>query len=195
MNRYRPYLHFFRQFFDYLLIVISFIAAGLLTAGNAELIYSHQVNEVLLLILLLVTWFFSSHTTNIYDEFRSRNFFFELVILIKNILVQTIVSIILIFIIKEINYSRLFVLYYTSYLFLFLFSEKFLLSKFLNRLRKKGRNLRTMLIIGAGDVGKKFYDTINENPHFGYKVIGFLDDFEIPMLNSKYLGQVSNLNR
>ena len=51
-----------------------------------------------------------------------------------------------------------------------------------------------MLIIGAGDVGKKIFYTIKENPNFGYKVIGFLDDFEIPMLNCKYLGPVSKLN-
>ncbi len=119
MNRYRTYLHFFRQFFDYSLIIISFIAAGLLSAGNVELIAEHQVNEILLLILLLVTWFFSSLTTNIYDEFRARNFSFELVVLVKNILVQTIVLIILIFLIKEIKLSRLFVFYYTSVLFLF----------------------------------------------------------------------------
>ncbi len=69
-----------------------------------------------------------------------------------------------------------------------------MLSKILDRLRQKGKNLWTMLIIGAGDIGKKFFDTIHENPNFGYRIIGFLDDFEIPMLNGKYLGPVSNLN-
>jgi putative colanic acid biosynthesis UDP-glucose lipid carrier transferase len=193
LNRYRPYLYFFRQFFDYLLIVISFILASILSIGDNELTRDHQVNEALLLILLLFTWFFYSRTTNIYDEFRSRNFSFELVILTKNILVQTIISIILIFFIKEINFSRLFVLYYSFLLFILLFIEKYFLNRYLIFLRYKGRNIRTVLIIGAGKVGKKFFYTINDNPHFGYKVIGFLDDFEIQMLSGKYLGSISEL--
>ena len=194
MNRYRPYLHFFRQFFDYALIIVAFLIARFLSVGIERTISVQQVNEFLLLILLLISWFNSSHSTKIYDEFRSRNFSFELVILIKNILIQTIVSIVLIFLIKEINFSRLFVFYYTLFLFILLFSEKYLLSKFLDWLRKKGGNLRRILIIGAGNVGKKFFNSINENPHFGYKVIGFLDDLEIPALDGMHLGPVCNLN-
>ncbi|MEW6557773.1 MAG: undecaprenyl-phosphate glucose phosphotransferase [Elusimicrobiota bacterium] len=190
----RTYLHFFRQFFDYACIIFIFLLDSIISTGREEILYTHKVNEILLLLLLLFTWFISTHSTNLYDEFRSRNFSFELVVLIKNILVQILVSIVLIFLIKEITFSRLFVLYNGLFLFLFLITEKFLFSKVLDSLRKRGRNIRSILIIGAGDVGKKFFYTIKDNPHFGYKVVGFLDDFEIPMHESKYLGQVSKLS-
>jgi Undecaprenyl-phosphate glucose phosphotransferase len=43
-------------------------------------------------------------------------------------------------------------------------------------LRRKGKNIRNLLIIGAGEVGKNFKETITHNPDFGYHFIGFLDD-------------------
>jgi len=49
-------------------------------------------------------------------------------------------------------------------------------------------------MIGAGDVGKEFYETIKSSPHFGYRLIGFLDDEEKPFLNGKYLGKISELD-
>ncbi|MBS3944264.1 MAG: undecaprenyl-phosphate glucose phosphotransferase [Melioribacter sp.] len=92
------------------------------------------------------------------------------------------------------KFSRLFVLYYILFLFSLIVIEKFLLRKVLIYFRKKGKNLRTILIIGAGKVGIKFFNSIKENPHFGYKVIGFLDDFGIQMLDGLYLGPIKKLN-
>ncbi len=191
----RTYLHFFRQFFDYASIIFAFLLASIISTGREEILYTHRVNEILLLILLLFTWFISSHSTNLYEEFRSRNFSFELVVLIKNILVQILISIVLIFFIKEITFARLFVLYNGLFLFMVLITEKLLLSKVLDNLRRRGRNIRSILIIGAGEVGKKFFYSIRENPHFGYNVVGFLDDFEIPMFDGLYLGTVDSLNK
>jgi Undecaprenyl-phosphate glucose phosphotransferase len=43
-------------------------------------------------------------------------------------------------------------------------------------LRRKGKNIRNLLIIGAGEVGQSFKETIINNPDFGYHFTGFLDD-------------------
>lgn len=193
MIRNRTYLLFFRQFFDYLMILMSFLLAVYLTKNPLEVIFSFSSNEVLLLLLLLIAWFVSANATKLYEEFRSRNFTYELIIVLRSILGQFVVSIVLIFLIKEIPYSRLFVFYYIFNLFLLLFLEKYFFRRILIWLRRKGRNLRTILIIGAGKVGKRFYETVKDSPHFGYKVIGFLDDFEIPMSNGLYLGPINNL--
>ena len=71
--------------------------------------------------------------------------------------------------------------------------EKFLFRNFLNLLRKKGRNLRNLLIVGAGEVGNSFYDLTLKNPHFGYTIIGFLDDIKKEELNGTYLGKFMSL--
>lgn len=55
-------------------------------------------------------------------------------------------------------------------------TERAILRGFLRRFRTKGFNIKYILIIGAGEVGLKLVDTINENTYLGYKIIGFLDD-------------------
>src|ERR1039458_3531231 len=53
------------------------------------------------LLILIFIWLFSARIINLYDEFRTRKFYIELINLIKNIIVQFIASIIFIFMVKE----------------------------------------------------------------------------------------------
>jgi putative colanic acid biosynthesis UDP-glucose lipid carrier transferase len=52
-----------------------------------------------------------------------------------------------------------------------------------------------LLIIGAGNLGYKFSESIANKVHFGYNVIGFLDDEPKPYLDGKYLGNIDELNK
>ena len=53
------------------------------------------------LIALAVVWFLRGKATGLYDEYRSRNFSFELISLLKNILFQALSAVIILFIIKR----------------------------------------------------------------------------------------------
>ena len=44
----------------------------------------------------------------------------------------------------------------------------------LNKARKRGFNLRHILIVGSGDLGQAVAKKINLHPEFGMKIIGFL---------------------
>jgi exopolysaccharide biosynthesis polyprenyl glycosylphosphotransferase len=50
----------------------------------------------------------------------------------------------------------------------------------LRHFRRRGLGLNQVLIVGADPSGRRFFDAICENPHLGYKPIGFLDG--APML-------------
>src|SRR5438477_286130 len=43
-------------------------------------------------------------------------------------------------------------------------------------LRTRGVNRKNILIIGAGKAGQRFHTVVSNNPGYGYRVIGFLDD-------------------
>jgi putative colanic acid biosynthesis UDP-glucose lipid carrier transferase len=73
--------------------------------------------------------------------------------------------------------------------------ENYIFRQLLYYLRRKGRNSRSIVIVGAGPVGENFYNSIRNNPHFGYKLIGFLDDEKKDFLNGKYLGAIDELER
>jgi FlaA1/EpsC-like NDP-sugar epimerase len=49
-------------------------------------------------------------------------------------------------------------------------------SGYFANLRRQRRERKKLLVIGAGDCGEKICREIHDNPHLGYKVMGFIDD-------------------
>jgi exopolysaccharide biosynthesis polyprenyl glycosylphosphotransferase len=47
---------------------------------------------------------------------------------------------------------------------------------YLGHLRKRGRNLRNMLIVGSNSRAVEFAKTIESKPELGYRILGFADD-------------------
>lgn len=192
MKEFKSTIYYFRVFADLCVLIISFLIAHIIINNN---MYEISKIDVLLMILLVTSWFISAYRYNMYDEFRSRDFIYELILVIKNSITHLLISIIIIFLIDRNELPRKFILYYILVLIILVTMEKFLIRIALDYYRKKGRNLRTMLIIGAGKVGLNFYETVNCNPHFGYKILGFLDDKIPPNLNGEYIGPISELNK
>ena len=188
----RKLLQMLRIFSDMILIVSSFYYVCLVTGLlSSPLEFKNSIQ--LLLAALLIVWYFSSRSTGLYKDFHSRTFLSELVTLIKNIVIQFIAAILILFISGEFIFSHTFIVLYAGFLFLLLSSEKLLVRKILVFFRKKGRNLRNVLIVGAGETGMEFYKAIKSNLHMGYNVIGFLDDEKKAYLNGEYLGKVQDL--
>lgn len=183
--------HVLRISSDTFILIIVFMFSLYLSSGFS--FREIKSSTLLLLIGLVILWFFISNSVSLYDEFRSRNFTIELLNAGKCVFSQAITIILLQYIFKELSLSKLFLLIYTILLFFILITVKYYSRILLHYLRKKGRNLRSILIIGAGEVGERFYSTINENPHFGYHLIGFLDDNKKQMANASYLGKIDDL--
>lgn len=192
MNIYRHSLYFIRIMLDLFVLVLSFFAAYYFATGEIKI--SLSTDDGFLLAGVITVWLLTAKNAGLYDDFRSRNFSFELALVIKNSFYLAAASIIILFVVKNETLSRLFVLYQSIILFTLISAEKYSIRRFLNYLRKKGRNLRTMLIVGAGQVGLNFYDAIVSNPHFGYHVKGFLDDKRSEELDGKYIGPISQLD-
>ena len=193
MHIYRTFIYFFRITTDIIIIIGAFLIAATMTVASFNLLYS--TNAKLLLLSLMIIWFFATKSTGLYLEFRSRNLSYELINVAKNIIVLFVATIIILFLLKEETLSRNFVVFFTSFALVLLSVEKFLFRKVLNILRKRGRNLRNLLIIGAGEVGVDFYDLVTKNAHFGYRLMGFLDDSEKKFLNGQYLGKIDELEK
>jgi putative colanic acid biosynthesis UDP-glucose lipid carrier transferase len=47
---------------------------------------------------------------------------------------------------------------------------------FLQEMRARGRNTRTVAIVGATDAGERIAREVRENPWFGLRIVGFFDD-------------------
>ena len=55
-------------------------------------------------------------------------------------------------------------------------STRFRKRDFLKALIKGNKKGKKLIIIGAGDCGEKISREIHDNPHLGYRIIGFIDD-------------------
>ncbi len=66
----------------------------------------------------------------------------------------------------------------------------------LEGLRRRGRNLRHVLIVGNGPRGRWFAESLESRPELGYRVLGFLDDAPAaPGAPCRLLGGIGDLGR
>ena len=80
----------------------------------------------------------------------------------------------------------------------FMLLSRICIYAFLQYQRKRGKNYRRVIIIGAGDLGKKILSHTLESSWMGYKVVGLFDD-DVKLQSTevegyKVVGQLSDVN-
>jgi putative colanic acid biosysnthesis UDP-glucose lipid carrier transferase len=191
MKTYQNQLLIFKIIIDVLLIGACLTIAATLSHGTA---YNPlDTKNIYILIVVCLIWYLVAKGAGLYDEFRSRDFSVEFVVLLKALTIHLIGIVFALFLMKETILSRSFVLYYSATGLLILGTEKFMLRILLERIRRRGRNLRNILIIGAGYIGRKFQQSVQKNPQYGYRFLGYLDDKPRPSLNGEHLGDIEKL--
>ena len=167
-------IYFVRILSDLVLLNIAFVVAAVLAQSPDILLDRNRM--FVLQIGLNFAWYFYMSVTNFYDQSGSRLFAFHIIDIIKSIAVQIIISIIFIFVVKEDLFTRNFIVYYSIILFCFISIRSFSFRLLLRKLREKGFNIRNILIVGSGEVAANFKNLLNENPDFGYRFTGFLNN-------------------
>ncbi|MBU4404297.1 MAG: undecaprenyl-phosphate glucose phosphotransferase [Candidatus Aminicenantes bacterium] len=183
---------------DIVFLVLSFLSAVYLSKQHIGMeagFFSLGTGEIFLLLFLCILWYLAAKMFGLYDEFRSRSFGFEFIAIAKSILMQIILLVAILFIIKTSILSRFFIVVFFVLFALLVISCKICLRTILVWLQKNGRNLFSVMIVGAGEVGLRFYDTITANSHLGYRVKGFVDEQPPADLENLYLGKIEQLEQ
>jgi len=117
---------------------------------------------------------------------------------IINVIVANIYGIILftgvLFLTKQIDYSRSVLVIFFVVCTIFTIIERVVIRLVMRGARKNGRNVKYTIFVGFSDGTKKFYKLINENKHWGYKVLGIFEDIEIKYGDLQYLGKLGDLD-
>lgn len=116
--------------------------------------------------------------------------------IIKANLVGLLLLVAILFLFELLDYSRYMMIMFVILNIIFAITERWILRKFLKYIRSIGYNTKYIIIIGAGNVGKKVSQVINQNEYLGYKIIGFLDDNKKvgdKVNGSKVIGAVGDL--
>ncbi|MBN1214618.1 MAG: undecaprenyl-phosphate glucose phosphotransferase [Candidatus Lokiarchaeota archaeon] len=193
MNLNKTTFSLMRLFLDFLCMGIAYTIAIIFASEGIDFHYDYKYN--IIFIILIFIWYFSFNSTKLKSDFRGQSFTFEILYIFKNVIIQIISLMLLLFIIKEKDLTRLFVLYYFFALFFLLLIQKFILRKILELLRKRGRNIKNVLLVGADELAKNFFNEVISRPHYGFNLIGFIDDKIKEFLESKYLGGVNQLEK
>jgi len=165
-------IYFFKLLSDLLLLNCAFLLSAIYSQSWEILIDRYYM--FFLLIGLNVLWIVSSNYINFYDDFFSRNFPVQFTNIIKNSLLQLVITIIFIFLAKENLFTRYFIVYYFILLVFLITCRVIVFRKILKYLRRKGKNVRDLIIIGEGEVAENFKAMILSNPDFGYSFKGII---------------------
>jgi len=93
-------------------------------------------------------------------------------------------------------YSRGFLTYFFLISSSSLFILRIIISSTATLMRTRDFASRDILIIGAGRTGERFYTAVNNNPLYGYRVLGFLDDNGIhSKVRPMILGKLGDLEK
>ena len=156
------------------------------------------VEDYIALLPVLVPGFILLYYRNgVYAPKRTVRCKFEILGIIQaGTIGLALMIIVLYMVIKEINYSRSVILLFYMMNIFFTSCLRIALRKSLRTLRKKGYNLKHILMVGYSRAGEEYIDRLMDNPQWGYVVCGILDD-HIPAgtlyKGVKVLGTLGNL--
>ncbi len=72
--------------------------------------------------------------------------------------------------------------------------QRSLIRAILRVLRRKGWNIKNIVIVGANDIGRILANRIRENPWSGTELLGFFDDRNSGILEYPLLGKINHLS-
>ncbi|MBR4581511.1 MAG: sugar transferase, partial [Lachnospiraceae bacterium] len=133
---------------------------------------------------------------NLYRSKRYSSSWKELIDVIKANLVGLVSFFVILYIINEPNFSRSMIIIFSALNIFFMTLMRKIVRAILRSFRKKGYNLKHILLVGYSRATEQYIDRILANPEWGYHVCGILDD-TIPAgtiyRDIKVLGSIGNL--
>lgn len=133
---------------------------------------------------------------NLYKSKRYSSALREFFDIIKANLIGLVVFFVALYIINEPNFSRsvIFIFFVINVLLTVLVRNA--IRVFLRQIRKKGYNIKYIVLVGYSRAAEEYIDRIHANPQWGYVVRGILDD-HIPAgtlyKGIKVVGRIDNL--
>ena len=129
-----------------------------------------------MLIFLVPAYLAVYYFCNLYGPKRSRSKRIELWNLIRANIIGIVLFITLVLFLKKTKYIRAFLIIFflvnTSLGFIF----RYTLRQILEHFRRKGKNLKHVLIVGYSRAAERYIDGVLLNPEWGYYIHGILDD-------------------
>ncbi|MCD4748068.1 MAG: undecaprenyl-phosphate glucose phosphotransferase [Thermoanaerobaculales bacterium] len=133
---------------------------------------------LVLIPMVVVIWPMVFYFQGLYQRRRIRSRSDELIRLVMSVFLATMLLIAASSFYRPIDftYSRLFMAVFVVINIVLLVFSRWVVAGVLGRIRRSGRNLRTVLVVGSGDLGRRVVKRLQAHREYGFNVVGFLDD-------------------
>ena len=125
------------------------------------------------LALIVVVFPLTFRQSNLYTTNRNRTHISEVFELFRATLLASLILVGVSYFIRE-RYSRLTVVIFSAYAFVLVSIVRLVFRAVFNALRRRGFNLKTILVVGAGDLGSRVVETIELHRELGFVVKALL---------------------
>ncbi len=189
------------------------VVDGLLVAGSYMLSYYLKFESVFAdksaggrltmsvyftaLYFLVPSYLLLYYMVQLYTSRRALRMWNEFVDIIQANTMGVIGFLVVLYMINQPDFSRSMIgIFYVLNIFLTTFAH-WMLRKFLRYIRKKGYNIKHILLVGYSRAAEGYITRILDNPQWGYVIAGVLDDY-VPIDTSyhgiKVIGKIDQLD-
>ena len=131
---------------------------------------------LLFTILMIPVYLLIYVFLNLYDPIRTTKFSKECSKIIKSNIILIAISLSSLFISKYIHISRLVIVIFYFVNTSLVIIKRGILRHSLSSMRKKGLNLKHVLIVGAGETASEYLNVIQNNKSYGYSYAGYVSN-------------------
>ena len=142
--------------------------------------YTPTLESSLFFIGVFASWMFMLSSFWLYRSKRLARLEDELTDVLRAVAFATLIVATLILLAEWPIFPKRFLLIFAAAAFVLMFALRLVKRKMLREIRMHGRNLRSVIVIGAGKRGQKIVQLMKENPEIGYDFKGYIDDIKAP---------------
>lgn len=195
----QKYFNRLHVWLDLLITIVTYIISWWLrlvvfSDEGAGVLSQETYFGALLLIIPLYMILYSA--LNLYKSKRYSSSVKEMFDIVKANIIGLLVFFVALYIVNEPNFSRSMIIIYGILNTLLMIMMRLTIRLILRRVRKKGFNVKYILLVGYSRAAEEYIDRILANPEWGYVVRAILDD-SVPAgtlyRGVKVVGRIDNL--
>lgn len=184
---------------DAIVVAISYLLAWYFKFGSP---WAEEVPGLSMEQYMLALWFVVPgyvilyYMMNLYTPKRATLRRYEIINIIQANVIGMIGFVVVLYIIKMIHFSRMMILLFFGINVVLTTVFRSLLRSLLEYFRRKGYNIKYILMVGYSRATEEYINRVSNNPQWGYVIRGILDD-HVPAgtlyRGVKVLGTINNL--
>lgn len=166
---------------DALVISLSLVLAWLIRFETDLLGFGRSIwgfdHYLMPLLFIIPTYIFIYFVLGLYAPQRTKKTInSEAIKIFEANFIGLLFVVTMLFVFELTEYSRYMLAMFAIFSTIFSITERFIIRTLLKLMRSRRYNIKYILVIGAGELGQKFFNIINQNEYLGYSIIGFLDN-------------------